>query len=88
MGVSLQKVAGSSGELKVALSNKNSGKFEKNSGKQSISQFLFAETLLLQMLLEFTLQREAPIVCYDWNVVCAEMASVTMTSFVDLETQA
>ena len=37
MGVSLQKVAGLSGVLKVAISNKNSGKFRQNSGKQSIS---------------------------------------------------
>ena len=37
MGVSLQKVAGLSGVLKVALSNKNSGKLGQNSGKQSIS---------------------------------------------------
>ena len=37
MGVSLQKVAGLSVVLKVALSNKNSGKFGQNSGKQSIS---------------------------------------------------
>ena len=37
MGVSLQNVAGLSGVLKVALSNKNSGKFGQNSGKQSIS---------------------------------------------------
>jgi len=37
MGVSLQKVAGLSRVLKVALSNKNSGKFGQNSGKQSIS---------------------------------------------------
>ena len=36
MGVSLQKVAGLSGVLKVALSNKNSGKLGQNSGKQSI----------------------------------------------------
>ena len=61
MGVSLQKVAGSSRVLKVALSNKNLGKFKQNSGKQSISQFLLAGALLLQMLLEFTLQREAPM---------------------------
>jgi len=37
MGVSLQKVAGLSVVLKVAFSNKNSGKFRQNSGKQSIS---------------------------------------------------
>ena len=37
MGVSLQKVAGLSGVLKVALSNKNPGKFVQNSGKQSIA---------------------------------------------------
>ena len=37
MGVSLQKVAGLSVVLKVALSNKNSGKFGQNSGNQSIS---------------------------------------------------
>ena len=37
MGVSLQKVAGLSGVLKVALSDKNSGKLGQNSGKQSIS---------------------------------------------------
>ena len=36
MGVSLQKVAGLSGVLKVALSNKNSGKLGQNLGKQSI----------------------------------------------------
>ena len=36
MGVSLQKVAGLSGVLKVAHSNKNSGKFGQNSDKQSI----------------------------------------------------
>ena len=49
MGVSLQKVAGLSGVLKVALSNKNSGKIRAN------NQFLLAGALLLQMLLEFTL---------------------------------
>ena len=38
MGVSLQKVAGLSGVLKVALGKKNSGKFGQNSGKQSTSQ--------------------------------------------------
>ena len=37
MGVSLQKVAGLSRVLKVALSNTNSGKFGQNLGKQSIS---------------------------------------------------
>ena len=37
MGVSFQKVAGLSGVLKVALSNKNSGKLGQNLGKQSIS---------------------------------------------------
>ena len=37
MGVSLQKVAGLFRVLKVALSNKNSGKLGQNSGKQSIS---------------------------------------------------
>ena len=37
MGVSLQKVAGLSRVLKVALSNTNSGKLRQNSGQQSIS---------------------------------------------------
>ena len=37
MGVSLQKVTGLSGVLKVALSNKNSGKLGQNLGKQSLS---------------------------------------------------
>ena len=48
MGVSLQKVAGLSGVLKVAISNKNSGKFGKHSGKQPNNQFLLAGALLLQ----------------------------------------
>ena len=64
MGVSLPKVAGLSGVLKVAISNEKFGQIPQKFGqtaKQSISQFLLAGALLLQMLLEFTLQREAPM---------------------------
>ena len=58
MGVSLQKVAGLSRVLKVALSNKNLGKMGLNSGKQSIS--INGSALCGLILQQFTLKRDAP----------------------------
>ena len=60
MEVSLQKVAGLSVGLKVALSNKNSGKIGQNSGKQSIS--INGSALCGLILQQFTLLRDAPMV--------------------------
>ena len=59
MGVSLQKVAGLSVVLKVALSNTNSGKMGQNSGKQSI--YINGSALCGLILQQFTLQRDVPI---------------------------
>ena len=87
MGVSLQKVAGLSVVLKVALSNKNSGKMGQNSGKmgqnsgkQSIS--INGSALCGLILQQVTLQRDAPMSCAKFSWTTLYMLFPVRPSFV------